>query len=112
MLLLLTLAYGSRANDQYVVHEAILLRLKFAMRELQAELSPYHGNKVDMNAKADREMITRACDLVDSTIECLAVEDRRHPVTILGVRASGAILRTAAVAGATVLSSAARLLFN
>jgi len=101
--------YGTAANFMYEAHNAILLRVQMAIRELLSEMANVYAAQTDLNTGAEAEELKRSDMLLDSVLKCLQVEDKQNPVTIMGIRASAPVVRSLAGLGASAAASTMRL---
>jgi len=101
--------YGNAANCMYEAHNAILLRVQMAIRELLSEMANVYAAQTDLNIKAETEELKRSDLLLDSVLKCLQVEDKQNPVTIMGIRASAPVVRSLAGLAVSAAASTMRL---
>jgi len=114
MALVLITLNGTSANEQFDIHVALLMRIRFTIREfLASDIKDYRVKHSNTLRGQSTEKQLQSCDnLIGSILEILVVEKAINPIRILGLPASYAMVRGIGSVAAGAIASGAKLFSN
>jgi len=105
---------GTSANEQFDVHVALLMRIRFTIREFMAsDIKDYRLKHSNALRGEGNEKQLQSCDsLIGSILEILEAEKTLNPIRILGLPASYAMVRGIGSVAAGAIASGGKLFSN
>jgi len=105
---------GAAANAQFDHHIALLMRIRFTVRELLApDIKDYRIKHINPYRGRSTEKQLQSCDsLLGSVLEILNLEKTLNPIRILGLPASYTVVRGIGSVLAGAVASGAKLFSN